>query len=80
MNREIVSLEIRKGHNRLLLERVVPGPILASLHGGASFFYKVTLDGSLRCMTSDAKEARAIWRGCLRWLKTGHTSTAEVLP
>jgi hypothetical protein len=80
MSREIMAMEIRKGHSRLLLEKVVPGPLLASLHSGVSFFYKVTVDGSLRCMTPDRDEARAIWRGCHRWLVTGRSATAEVLP
>jgi hypothetical protein len=80
MNRDVVSLEIRKGRSRLLLEKVVPGPILAQVHGGVSFFYKVTVDGSLRCMTPDREKAQAIWRGCHRWLHTGRAATAEVLP
>jgi hypothetical protein len=80
MSRDIVSLELRKGHSRLLLEKVAPGPLLAAVHGGVSFFYKITLDGSLRCMTHDRDEARAIWRGCHRWLFTGRAATAEVLP
>ena len=80
MSRDLVKLEIRSGRSRLVLERMVPGPLLASMHSGASFFYKITLNGSMRCMTADAEEARAIWRGCLRWLKTGHSATAEVLP
>jgi hypothetical protein len=80
MKREVTSLEIRKGHSRLLLEKVVPGPLRAAVHGGVSFFYKITLDGSLRCMTPDRDEARACWRGCHRWLLTGRTSTAEVMP
>ena len=80
MKREVTSLEIRKGHSRLLLEKVVPGPILSSLNPGVSFFYKITIDGSLRCMTADRDEARSCWRGCHRWLFTGRSSTAEVLP
>ena len=80
MSRDIVSLELRKGHSRLLLEKVAPGPLLAAVHGGVSFFYKITLDGSLRCMTSDRDEARASWRGCHRWLFTGRSATAEVMP
>ena len=80
MSRDIVTLELRKGHSRLLLEKVVPGPLLAAVHGGVSFFYKITLDGSLRCMTADRDEARAIWRGCHRWLFTGRSATAEVMP
>jgi len=79
MSREIMSLEIKQGRSLLRLEKVSAGPILASLHSGASFFYKVTLDGAMRCMTADPKEAQAIWRGCMRWLRTGHVSTAEVL-
>jgi hypothetical protein len=80
MNRDVVSLEIRKGRSRLILEKVVPGPILAQANGGVSFFYKVTVDGALRCMTPDREKAQAIWRGCHRWLCTGRAATAEVLP
>ena len=80
MRREIISLEIKRGRSRLILEKVAPGPLLAALHSGVSFFYKITVDGSLRCMTADRDEARAIWRGCHRWIFTGRSSTAEVLP
>ena len=78
--RDIERLEIRRGRSRLVLEKIIPGPLLKSLHAGVSFFYKVSLNGSVRCMTSDPEEARAIWRGCHRYLCTFKSSTAEVLP
>ena len=80
MKREITALEIRQGRNLLRLEKVSAGPILASLHSGASFFYRVTLDGAMWCMTSDPSEAQTIWRGCMRWLRTGNSPHAHVLP
>lgn len=76
---EIITLEIRKGHHRLLLDKHEAGPILAALHPGFSFFYRVELDGKLMRMTPDALEARKSWRSLHRWLMTGRTSTASVL-
>jgi hypothetical protein len=81
MSREITELEIRQGRHRLILRKVTPGEWLRELHGAAaSFFYEVSLDGSVRTFTADAQQAQAICRGCMRWLRTGHSTTAEVLP
>lgn len=79
MSAELISLELRQGRHRLELSRHEPGPILASLHPGSSFFYKVEIDGKLMRMTHDPLEARDAWRSLHRWLLTGRTATATVL-
>lgn len=80
MKGELIELEVRKGHHRLLLRKVSPGPLLSAVAGAFSFFYEVSLNGSVRCHTNDASVAQAVWRGAHRWLFTGRSSTAEVLP
>jgi len=79
MNREIIELEIRKGSHRLIMQKVVPGPLLkAAVAAPVSFFYRITLDGSLRTFTHNVLEAQAVWRDDLRWLGFSQSS-AEVL-
>jgi hypothetical protein len=79
MNRELIELEIRKGRHRLIMQKVVPGPLLkAAVAAPVSFFYRITLDGSLRTFTHNALEAQAVWREDLRWLGLGQ-SNAEVM-
>jgi hypothetical protein len=79
MNREIIELEIRKGRHCLIMQKVIPGPLLkAAVAAPVSFFYRITLDGSLRTFTHNALEAQAVWRDDLRWLGLGQLS-AEVL-
>ena len=80
MATELIELEIRQGRNRLGLRKVEPGEMLKAACGTVSFFYEITLNGEMRGFTNDAETARAIWRGCHRWLRTGHSTTAEVLP
>jgi hypothetical protein len=80
MKGEILELELKKGRHRLLLRKVSPGPLLTAVAGAFSFFYEVSIDGSVRCHTADASVARSIWRGAHRWLFTGKSSCAEVLP
>ena len=80
MKADLTELEIRKGHHRLVLRKVSPGPLLQAVHGAFSFFYEVSIDGSLRCFTHDAAVAQSVWRGAHRWLYTGKSATAEVLP
>lgn len=80
MNPEILELEIKQGRSRLSLRKVVPGELLKACHGAAvSFFYEVTLNGQQRAFTADAESARAIWRSCHRWMRTGESVTAELL-
>jgi hypothetical protein len=79
MNREIIELEVRKGRHRLIMQKVVPGPLLkAAVAAQVSFFYRITLDGSLRTFTHNPREAQAVWRDDIRWLGLGQSS-AEVL-
>ena len=79
MNREIIELEVRKGRHRLIMQKVVPGPLLkAAVEAPVSFFYRITLDGSLRTFTHNPREAQAVWRDDIRWLGLGQSS-AEVL-
>jgi len=80
MSREIIELELRQGHNRLTLRKVVAGELLQAVHGAASFFYEVAINGSVRSFTNDPEVARSVWRGCHRWMLTGHSATAEVMP
>lgn len=80
MKREIMALEIRQGRNRLVLEKIVPGELLlAAVAAPVSFFYKITLNGSMREWTTDPHEAQRAFREEARWMRTGHHS-AEVLP
>jgi hypothetical protein len=80
MNREIIEVEIKQGRNLLTLRKVIPGEFLKAIHGApVSFFYEVRLNGEMRAFTEDADSARAIWRGCHRWMRTGQSITAEVL-
>jgi len=76
---EIVTLELRQGRSRLKLSKHEPGPILAALHPGSSFFYSIEMDGKMMRMTPDPIEARASWRSLHRWMKSGKTATASVL-
>ena len=79
MNREIIELEIRKGRHRLIMQKVIPGPLLkAAVASPVSFFYRITLNGSLRTFTHNPREAQAVWRDDLRWLGLGQ-SNAEVM-
>jgi hypothetical protein len=81
MNTEIIELEIKQGRNRLTLRKVVPGEFLKAIHGaGVSFFYEVLLNGEMRAFTNDQAAAQAIWRGCHRWMRTGQSITADILP
>jgi len=76
MNREIIELEIRKGRHRLVMQKVIPGPLLKAAYSSpVSFFYRITLDGSLRTFTHNPKEAQEIWREDLRWMGLGQQST-----
>jgi len=80
MNPEILELEIKRGRDRLTLRKVMPGELLQAVHGAASFFYEVAINGAVRSFTNDPEVAQAVWRGCHRWLLTGRSATAEVLP
>ena len=79
MNREIIELEIRKGRHRLIIQKVIPGPLLkAAVAAPVSFFYRITLDGSLRTFTHNSYEAQSVWRNDLRWMGLDQ-SNAEVM-
>jgi hypothetical protein len=80
MSEDLIEVEIVSGRNRLTLRKVKPGEMLQAACGAVSFFYEILLNGQVRGFTNDPEAARAIWRGCMRWMRTGHTSTAEVLP
>jgi len=81
MSRDLIEVEIKHGRNRLSLRKVIAGDFLKAVHGAAvSFFYEVKLNGELRVFTNDPETARSIWLGCHRWMLTGASITAEVLP
>ena len=78
MSADLIKLEIASGRNRLALRKVEPGEMLKAACGALSFFYEITLNGELRGFTNDPETARAIWRGCHRWLHTGSMGSIGV--
>ena len=69
---DLVRLEIRPTRRtRIILEKFKPGALLAQLAPpGFSFFYRVSLNGELKCCTEDPLEARESFRDSLRWAVT----------
>ena len=68
---EIVRLEIRPTQRtKIVLEKFRPGQLLSALAPGFSFFYRVSLNGELKCCTEDPLEARESFRDSLRWAVT----------
>lgn len=68
---ELIRLEIRPTRKtRISLERIRPGKLLASIHPGFSFFYKVEMNGEMRTCTPDANKARKVFRESCRWAVT----------
>jgi hypothetical protein len=79
MKREFMALEIRQGRNRLKLEKIVPGELLlAAVAAPISFFYKITLNGSMRDWTTDPHEAQRAFREDARWLSSGNHSAGAL--
>jgi hypothetical protein len=68
---ELVRLEVRPTRKtRVSLEKYRPGKLLASLHPGFLFFYRVEINGEMRSCTPDANKAREAFRDSCRWAVT----------